>query len=251
MLLSSSILVLVLLGQLVDRTTPSPAPTPANLAPEKRADIFMARKMYREALEGYGEALNTEPKSAVLYNKIGIAHHQQLQLQQAQRYYERSIKLNKNYPEAINNLGTIFYARKSYRRAVSQYKKALKLTPDSASIHSNLGTAYFARKKYKEASEEYAVALKLDPEIFEHRSSFGSLLQERSVEDRARFHYYMAKTYAAAGYVDRALAYLRKALEEGFKERDKIPEEAEFATLKDNPEFQQLLAANVPVIERR
>src|SRR5713226_8965485 len=250
-MLASSILVLALLAQLVDKTTQPPAPAPAqNLNPERRGDIYMARKMYREALETYEQALRAEPKSAVLYNKIGIAHHQQLQLLPAQRFYERSVKLNKNYPEAVNNLGTIFYARGSYRRAVSQYRKALKLSPDSASIHSNLGTAYFARKKYKEASEEYSVALKLDPEIFEHRGSFGSLLQERSVQDRARFHYYMAKTYAAAGYVDRALAYLRKALEEGFKEKDKIPEEAEFAALKDNPEFQQLLAANVAVIER-
>ena len=247
---ASLVLALALMAQLVDKTTP-PLPQPAlDLGPEKRADIYMARKMYREAVEAYQEALRAKPRSAPLYNKIGIAHHQQLQLVLAQRYYERSVKLYKKYPEAVNNLGTIFYARSSYRRAISQYKKALQLSPESASIHSNLGTAYFARKRYKEASEEYAVALKLDPEIFEHRSSFGSLLQERSVQDRARFHYYMAKTYAAAGYIDRALSYLRKALEEGFKERDKIPDEKDFAGLRDNPEFQQLIAANVPVIQR-
>ena len=247
---ASLLLALALMAQLVDKTT-QPVPHPAaDLSPEKRADIYMARKMYREAVEAYQEALRATPRSAALWNKIGIAHHQQLRLDQAQRYYERSVKLDKKYSEAVNNLGTIYYARGSYRRAISQYKKALHLSPDSASIHSNLGTAYFARKRYKEASEEYAIALKLDPEIFEHRGAFGSLLQERSVQDRARFHYYMAKTYAAAGYIDRALSYLRKALEEGLKERDKIPEEKEFAGLRDNPEFQQLIAANVPIIPR-
>ena len=249
-MLASLALALALLPQLVDKTT-QPAPQPAaDLSPEKRGDIYMARKMYREAVEAYREALRTEPKSHILYNKIGIACHQQLQLDQALRYYDRSIKLNKRYSEAINNVGTIHYARGSYRRAISSYKRALNLSPDSASIHSNLGTAYFARKRYKEASDHYLTALKLDPEIFEHRGTFGSLLQERSVQDRARFHYYMAKTYAVAGYVDRALSYLRKALEEGFKDKDKIPEEAEFAALRDNPEFQQLMAANLPVIER-
>ncbi len=126
----------------------------------------------------------------------------------------------------------------------------MKIAPDYASIHSNLGTAYFARKKYQDASREYLTALKLDPEIFEHRSTVGSLLQERSVQDRARFHYYMAKTYAAAGQFERALIYLRKALEEGYKEREKIPEEAEFAAMRDLPEFQELLTANVAVIPR-
>ena len=250
-MLASLIVTLVFLAQLVDKTAQPAAPPPASdLSAEKRADIYMARKMYREAVETYQQALKANPKSPIIHNKMGIAFHQQLQLDLAQRYYERSVRLDKQYSEAVNNLGTIFYARGSYRRAISSYKKALILAPSSASIHSNLGTAYFARKRYQEASEEYGVALKLDPEIFEHRGSFGSLLQERSVQDRARFHYYMAKTYAAAGYVDRALSYLRKALEEGLKDREKIPEEAEFAALKDNPEFQQLVAANVAVIPR-
>jgi tetratricopeptide (TPR) repeat protein len=249
-MLASLVLALALAPQLVDKTQqPATAPHPAvDLSPEKRGDVFMARKMYREAAEAYQQGLQADPKSHLLYNKLGIAYHQQLQFGPAQRCYERAIKLDRDYPEAVNNLGTIYYARKSYRRAISSYKKALRLTPDSASIHSNLGTAYFARKNYNLASEEYATALKLDSEIFEHRGTFGSLLQERSVEDRARLHYYLAKTYAAAGYTDRAIAYLRKALEEGLKDRNKIPEEKEFAALRDNPEFQQLLTANIPAI---
>lgn len=244
-------LALALLPQLVDKTTQqAPPPPAADLAPERRADIFMARKMYREAVDSYQLALKTSPQSYMLYNKLGIAYHQQLQLELALRYYERAVRLNKKYSEAINNIGTIHYARGRYRSAVSQYRKALRLSPNSASIHSNLGTAYFARKKFKEASDHYLTAVKLDPEIFEHRSGVGSLLQERSVQDRARFHYYMAKTYASAGYFERALLYLRKALEEGFKERDKIVDEAEFTALRDNPEFQELLTANLPVIQR-
>jgi len=247
-------LALLLVPQLVDKTAQAPAsPMPAELTAERRADILMARKMYREAADSYQEALK-DPKQKdrahVLYNKLGIAYHQQQQFDLARRYYQRAIRANKNYSEALNNLGTVYYAGKSYRRALSQYKKALKLSPESSSIYSNLGTAYFARRQYKQASEAYATALKLDPEIFEHRSSFGSILQERSVEDRARFHYYLAKTYAAAGYSDRALQYLRRALEEGYKERDKIKEEASFASLQDNPEFLQLLGANVAVINQ-
>ena len=250
-MLASLILTLALLAQLVDKTTqPVPVHPPSDLTAERRGDIYMARKMYREAIDSYQDALKREPRSCAVLNKIGIAHHQQLQFDAAQRYYERAIKANKDYSEAVNNLGTIYYAKRSYRRAISSYRKALNLSPESASIHSNLGTAYFARKKYKEASEEYSTALKLDPEIFEHRSSFGSLLQERNVQDRARFHYYMAKTYAAAGYFERALAYLRKALEEGYKERDKIADEAEFAVLRDRPEFQELMVSNVTVLPR-
>jgi tetratricopeptide (TPR) repeat protein len=122
------------------------------------------------------------------------------------------------------------------------YRKALKLSPNSASIHSNLGTALFARKKFKEATESYLMALQLDPEVFEHRNSLGTLLQERSVEDRAKYHYFLAKAYAAAGIYDRALLYLRRSLEEGFKRKpDSIAAEKEFEPLRENPQFLNLL----------
>ena len=222
------------------RESNSPIP-PQKFEPlsfEAKGDIFMARKMYREAVETY---LQTSPPSPVIYNKIGIAYHQMGDLNTAYKYYERSLKLKPDYAEAINNMGTVQYSRKSYRRAISQYKKALKLSPDSASILSNLGTAYFARKDYKHASECYESALRIDPEVFEHRSTQGVLLQERSVEERAKFHYFLAKTYAKAGRDELALLYIRKSLEEGFKDRDKYLHDTEFDQLRKVPEFSDLM----------
>ncbi len=216
----------------------SPATPP--LTPELRGDIYMARKMYREAIDMYRE----EPDSAVRANKIGIAFHQLLLLDLAKKNYEHAIKLNPRYPEAINNIGTIYYAEKNYKRAIKYYKRALKYGTRSASIYANLGAAYFGRKDYKRATLYYQQALKLDPDVFEHHSTFGTLMQERTVEERATFHLYLAKIYAKSGANDRALIYLRKALEEGVKDRKKIPDMPEFASLKTDPAFKELLAEN-------
>jgi tetratricopeptide (TPR) repeat protein len=226
-------------------TKTAPSDPAKSLTPEMRGDIFVARKMYRDAIEIYQQG----PKdSAVVANKVGIAYHQLLELEAAGKWYQRAIKLNPQYAEAVNNLGTVYYAHKSYRRAISQYRRALRITPDSASIVSNLGTAYFARKDYKDATLMYQRALALDPDVFEHHSSFGVLLQERTVDERAKFHYYLAKTYAKAGMIDRAIQYVRKSLEEGFKERDKFTTDPEFASLKNNDEFKQLMAAEQKVL---
>lgn len=232
-------------ASLPETSSTSPRPAPQPLTAEMRGDIFMARKMYREAIEVYR---GIPAESAIIANKIGIAYHQMLLFDQAKKQYERAMKLSPKYPEAINNLGTIYYAKRSYRRATNLYKKALDVNPNSASILSNLGTAFFARKKYAEAFEAYQKALAIDPEVFEHRGNSGVLLQERSVQERAKFHFYLAKTYAKAGNVERALQYMRKAIEEGFKEREKFVEEPEFAGLKDNPEFQQLLKMEARVL---
>jgi tetratricopeptide (TPR) repeat protein len=218
---------------------------PVNVTPEVRGDIYMAKKMYREAADAYLEGPRT---NAVLLNKTGIAYHQMLQLRIAKKYYEQAIKANPQYAEAINNLGTVYYAAKSYRRAIGQYKKALRLTPESASIYSNLGTAYFARKDYKDAQIAYDKALALDPDVFENRNTTGILLQERSVEERAKFHYFLARSYAQKGMNDRALLYMRKCIEEGFKDKKKFTEAPEFAKIKDLPEFKELMALEPRVL---
>ncbi len=214
------------------------------VTPEMRGDICMARKMYREAAEAYKEG----PPSAVLLNKTGISYHQMLEFGPAEKYYRLAIKANPQYAEAINNLGTIYYAHKSFRRAVNQYKQALRINPKSASIWSNLGTGYFARRDYQHAAEAWQEALSMDPEVFENHSTQGVLLQERSVEERAKFHFFLARTYVKAGMNERALLYIRKALEEGFKERKRFELDPEFGPLKDLPEFKQLLAMEPRVL---
>ena len=211
--------------------------TVTKLTPEMRGDIYMARKMYREAIDKYREC----PVSAGVQNKIGIAFHQLLQFELAKKNYQMAIKLDPKFPQAINNLGTVLYSEKSYRKSMKCYRKALRLDSQSASIWVNLGSAYFARHDIKHAAECYDTAMKLDPEVFERRSQYGTLLQERTVEDRAKFHLYLAKAYAQQGNKEKAIAYLRKALEEGLKERRKIPEMPEFASLKADLDFKDLL----------
>jgi len=211
---------------------------PRQLPPEELGDLFMAHKRYRDALEQYQRC---DQKSAVIANKTGIAYHQLLDLASAAKQYKLATKLNPHYSEAFNNLGTIYYAQKSYRRAIHLYKTALRLAPNSATGYSNLGSAYFSTHHEKEAMEAYRKAMQLDRDVFRHNAANGILLQEQTVEDKARFHYDMARLYAQMGMNDEALQCIRKALEEGFKDRQKFREEPEFAALKGNPEFEELM----------
>ncbi len=240
--------VLLLFPQLVDSTDRLALPSQAeqaDLTPERRGDIYMARKMYREAVDAYREALDGQPRNARLYNKLGISFHHQLMFGEAKRSYEQASRLDEKYAQAVNNLGTIHYAERNYKKAQKAYEKALKITPNSASIYSNLGTAFFARRKYEKASDAYLQALQLDPDVFEHRNELGTLLQERSVEDLGKYHYFMAEAYAKIGVFDRALLYLRRSIEEGFVKPEKAAKEKLFEPMLEMPEFQRLLAPAV------
>ncbi len=58
----------------------------------------------------------------------------------------------------------------------------------------------------------------------------------------------MAEGYAKKGMNDRALLYIRKALEEGYKDKKKIADDPAFVALKDLPEFKELLAMEPRVL---
>jgi tetratricopeptide (TPR) repeat protein len=226
-------------------TTPPSTSAPSSVTPEQKGDIYMARKMFREAIETY---MSARPMTAVIWDKIGICYHQLGQRGLAKKSYERALKANRKYADAINNIGTIYYAEKKYRSAIAAYMKALRIEPEAASVWSNLGTAYYARKQFDLMNKAYAKALELDPMVFDQHNAVGTQMQDRSVEDRARYHYEMAKLYANAGKNDLALQYLRKALEEGFKDKDKVKQAKEFTVLRETQEFKDLMAAEPRVL---
>jgi tetratricopeptide (TPR) repeat protein len=219
--------------------------TPRKLTPEEHGDVFMARKMYREAVEAYRQGPRNSP---VTWNKVGIAYHQLGDFAAARKYYEQAIKLDKKYADAVNNLGTVYYAQKKYKAAISRYKKAIDQKPGTASFWSNLGTAYYSRGKFEDMTNAYAKALEYDPDIFEHRGTVGTELQDRTVADRARYHYELARMYAHVGKNELALQYLRRSFEEGLKDKEKMTKVPEFTALRDTDEFKELLTLEPRVL---
>jgi Tfp pilus assembly protein PilF len=125
------------------------------------------------------------------------------------------------------------------------YRKALKLDPQSALIDKNLGTNLLAQHKYKKGWEVYKAALAIDPKIFEQNAS-PRVDNPASIQERGAMNYYMAKGCVRAGMNDRAIEYLRMALNEGFTNPKRISADSEFATLRGIPAFDQLLAAQGP-----
>jgi tetratricopeptide (TPR) repeat protein len=213
------------------------------LSDEKMGDLYMARKEYREAANLYKRLSDQEPRNPVYLNKLGIALHQQTALSTALKYYERAAKVDPLYADARNNIGTIWYQRKKYGKAIKAYQKAIAVRGDMAVLHSNLGYAYFADKKYEEAIASFRQALSIDPQLFEHGASkTGSLLQDRSVSDRGRFYFLLAKSYAQAGNVDRCLLYLRKAKEEGYKSLSEVQTDPAFSAVLKLPAIEEILA---------
>jgi tetratricopeptide (TPR) repeat protein len=204
---------------------------------DRKADILMARGEYAAAITAYQQG---DLKSAIVWNNIGMAYHHLFALEEARKAYQHALTINSRFAPAANNLAAVYYGQHEFRVAEHWYKKALKHTSESAVIYCNLGTAYFAEDKMKKGLKMYQKAFSIDPEVF---SPTRAAMVEGggSREQRVAINYYIAQTFASAGKQEQALLYLRKAMDEGFRDRKRLIEDKDFAVLRTTPEFQKLL----------
>lgn len=225
---------------------PSPDATPEQL--EKSGDELRGQKLFLDALDYYKAALTKKPEWATIYNKMGIAELQMRRYTEAKKSFERAIHIDRDYADAYNNLGVVFYEARRYGKALDKYQKAIQLRDDAASYYNNMGAAYFAKKEFERAALAYGRALQLDPDVFERTSRTGVSAQLPKPEDRARYDYVVAKLYAKMGIADRSLQYLRRAMEEGYKSIQNVYKDEEFAELRKDPRFTELMATRPPGI---
>lgn len=197
----------------------------------------MAERRYVAALDAYHSC---PTKSAVLWDKIGVANHHLFALDEAEKSYELALHLRPHYAEALNNLGAVYHGKHDYRRAESKYKLAIKYDPQFAVAYGNLGTAYFADHKYKQGIKAYKRAMAADPKVFDANRTAG-VEEGVSSEERIAVNYSLAKVYALAGRQEQAMDALRKALEAGFKDRKRLMEDRELASLRNTIAFQKMM----------
>lgn len=203
---------------------------------EAIADVLNARGRYLAAIHVY-EAL---PPTATIENKLGVACEHMLMFDKARASFEAAIKLDPHYAEAYNNLGTLAHTQGDLGRAEKMYKRALKLKPDSASTLKNIGTLYYAERKFKKGDKAYQQAVSLDPHALDHNPAH-DMQAPAKAQSAGEMHYHMAMTYAQAGSRQMALDYLRKAIGEGFRDRNRLLHEKEFADLRTTEVFLQMV----------
>ena len=240
-LLAFPLSVLASDGQQANAPSPIPDPNASAKDLEERGDVLRAQKRYLDALDFYAAAIAKHP-TALLWNKEGMSYLFLQKYPEATKCFSRAIKAEKNAPEGYNNRGYMEQRNQNFNKAIRYYKKALALQPNDAVFHYNLGSSYWGKHQYDLAAQQYHAAYALDPDIFNRVSRIGVMAQAGSPEDRAAFSFMVARLYAQAGDVDHSLEYLRKAMEEGYKNIKKVYTDSEFATLRTDKRFEELIS---------
>ena len=234
------------LVQIANTSVSTAAQTPAvsGLADEEMARLHLARKEYKEAEDIFYRLAVSSPKNPLYWNELGIAYHNQAQLDQAIKCYQKAAKVDPHYADAHNNIGTVLYERKKFPKAIRAYKRAISMRDNFAPFYLNLGYAYFKQRDFENSIASFRKALQLDPTSLDpSRSRVGTVIQDRSVSvDRGRFYYLLAKSFAQGGDIERAILYLRKAKDEGYSEFNSFQKDPTFALVLKDPAAEELLA---------
>ena len=208
---------------------------------EEQGDQLRAEKRYLDSIDYYNVAIKKHP-APLLWNKEGMSYLLLQQPDKAAKCFDRAMKLDKKAPESYNNRGYVEQMKKKYDKAIRYYEKAIALNPNDAVFYYNMGSSYFGKHDYISASKQYRAAFVIDPNIFNRVSKTGIMVQAASPEDRAAFSFMVAKMYAQAGDLDHSLEYLRKAMENGYKKINEVYTDREFATLRTDKRFEELMA---------
>jgi tetratricopeptide (TPR) repeat protein len=135
----------------------------------------------------------------------------------------------------------VYYHQKDFRRAIREYQRAITVDPGQAGPHANLGFAYYNSNKFSEAAIEFQKALEIEPLIFERNDRVGSSVQDRSVSNHGLFFFTMARVYAQKHDAEHCAEYLRKSLDEGYKDVGKAVTDPAFKDVVDDPVVQAVL----------
>jgi tetratricopeptide (TPR) repeat protein len=232
-------------------TTPVPnaaatAPTLAEMRQmtaeelDVEGDRMRIHKDYLSALDCYRAAVHKHPL-ALYYNKIAITEIMQHHPAEAEKAARKALHKNKHMAEAWNNLAVTYYMREKYDDAVRLYQRAISIEPNFAAFHNNLAAAYIDSKQLDRSVAEYRAAFELDPAFFEKSAENGVSARMGSPQDSAQFAFIMARLFAGNGDLDRALHFLRRAMEDGYPQIDEVYHDKEFARALGDERFVSLL----------
>lgn len=188
----------------------------------------------------YLEASQLHPYHEGVFNKLAIAYTRLQMFDQAERAVFRSIGLNPEYSFAYNTHGIIELAQLDPKDAVKSFQKAIRLEPRVANFYINLGYALIQIGRFEDSKGAYQKALEVDPDVLEEKNFVELNFSNAENTDPEKL-YQTARMFAQLGSLEFCISYLRRALNAGFIDFERIQEEEAFDPFRDEEVFQLLL----------
>ena len=120
----------------------------------------------REAIETFEKAVEIEERGEIYYN-MGVYCYEENNLDDAIKYYEKSIELLPDFVSSYINLAVCYSRKFRIEEGMKYAKKAIEINPHMYEPYATLGSCYRELGQYEDAVENYKKCLELDDENYE------------------------------------------------------------------------------------
>lgn len=116
-------------------------------------------------------------KRASFWYHLGIAYDYKELNDEAKKYYEKAINVDKSFTPAYEGLAISLYKEKKVNEAIDLLKKAIEIDPYGPDAYYNLAQIYQEQGFLDLARENYESAIKLNPRNTRYREKLAKMLK--------------------------------------------------------------------------
>ena len=209
-----------------------------------------------DAIAAYRRAIELDSTDAYPHNGLGNVYRALGRQAEAIAAYQRAIELDPTFADPHNGLGFVYTIYGQYEEAIASFERAVELDPHGAWPHNNLGVLYRHLDRYDESIAVLQRAVDLDPSSGLHYANFAATCREIGQEENYKkcirharklmedeSEYGKACIESIAGNVDAAMEHLAKALEKAPGDRKLARRDPDFAFIRDDPRFRELVGS--------
>jgi tetratricopeptide (TPR) repeat protein len=143
---------------------------------------------------------------------------------QARRFMEKALVLDKNFPAALNDLAYVEARNREFQKAFVAMDRYVTLLPNEPNPQDSYGELKRMAGEFDSALTHYRAALKMDPDFISSQVGLGDTYALMGNQEQARAEYDKAIRFAH-NEADRLLYSMQKAMtyvrESNFAEADK------------------------------
>ncbi|MFQ5722102.1 MAG: tetratricopeptide repeat protein [Candidatus Aminicenantales bacterium] len=144
-----------------------------------------------QAIKYFNKSLSLDPNYYLALNGLGLAYSMKGKFSESEKYFLKCLAINPNFSEARNNLGMVYQEMGLVNKAEQQFRLAAsdKNYNSRELPYYNLARLYFAQDKLEEAINYVELALRLDSSMAMAYNLKGIILEKQNKLDEAIANY--------------------------------------------------------------
>ena len=145
-----------------------------------------------QAEKNYRAILDVAPDNADALHLLGVVSMQKQDNPAAIGLISHAIQIFPNQPIFHNNLGNAYRNSGYFEQAITSYQKALQIRPDLVETYINMGVAYHQSADLEQAAAAFQKAITLKPNCAEAHYNLGNTFKEQQLFGKAIYCYQQA-----------------------------------------------------------